>query len=67
MSLSWTVKARSDERLVTVVWKEAGGPAPKAPKGSGLGSTLIDRVIPNATVKREFAKDGLVCTIEFPI
>jgi two-component system, chemotaxis family, CheB/CheR fusion protein len=50
---------------VAVVWKEKGGPAVKPPKGTGLGSTLIDRVIPNATVKREFAADGLVCTIEF--
>jgi two-component system CheB/CheR fusion protein len=67
VSLSWTVKSRGDERDVTVVWKETGGPAPKATKGSGLGSTLIDRVIPNSTVKREFAKDGLVCTIQFPL
>jgi two-component system, chemotaxis family, CheB/CheR fusion protein len=65
VSLSWTVKARNDERVVAVVWKEKGGPAVKPPKGTGLGSTLIDRVIPNATVKREFAADGLVCTIEF--
>ena len=65
VSLSWTVKARNDERVVAVVWKEKGGPAVKPPKGTGLGSTLIDRVIPNATVKREFAADGLVCTLEF--
>ena len=63
VSLSWTVKSRGDERGVTVVWKEQGGPAVKSPKGSGLGSTLIDRVIPNATVKREFAADGFACTI----
>jgi len=67
VSLSWTAKAHGNERVVTVVWKEAGGPAVKAPKGTGLGSTLIDRVIPNATVKREFAKEGLVCTIAFPV
>jgi two-component system CheB/CheR fusion protein len=65
VSLSWTVKSRGDERAVTVVWKEQGGPAVKAPKASGLGSTLIERVIPNATVKREFAADGFVCTIAF--
>ena len=67
VSLSWTAKAQSDERVITVVWKETGAPAPKATKGTGLGSTLIDRVIPNSTVRREFGKDGLVCTIEFPV
>jgi two-component system CheB/CheR fusion protein len=67
VSLSWTVRTRSNERIVDVVWKETGGPAAKAPKGTGLGSTLIDRVIPNASVKREFATDGLVCTIAFPL
>ena len=25
---------------------------------------LIERAIPNATVRREFARDGVVCTIE---
>ena len=67
VALSWTVKPGNDERIVTVLWKEKGGPAAKAPKGSGLGSTLIDRVIPNATVTREFAADGLVCTMEIPL
>jgi two-component system CheB/CheR fusion protein len=65
VSLSWTVQSRNNERLVTVVWKEQGGPAVKPPKASGLGSTLIDRAIPNATVKRDFSADGLVCTIAF--
>jgi len=67
VSLSWTVKQKGNDRLVTVTWKEKGGPAAKAPKGTGLGSTLIDRVIPDATVRREFAKDGFACTIEFPL
>ena len=67
VSLTWTVKSRNNDRVVTVVWKEKGGPTPKAPKTAGLGSTLIDRVIPNATVEREFARDGFVCTMEFPI
>jgi len=67
VGLSWTVKARNKERVVTVAWKEKGGPAVKAPKASGLGSTLIERVIPNATVTRQFAGDGFGCTIEFPL
>jgi two-component system CheB/CheR fusion protein len=67
VSLSWTVKSQGSDRVVIAVWKEKGGPAVKAPKGKGLGSTLIERVIPNSAVKREFAADGLVCTIQFPL
>jgi two-component system CheB/CheR fusion protein len=67
VSLSWTLLDSSDRRFVSVVWSERGGPAPNLPQAKGFGSTLIERVIPNATVTRDFRPEGLVCRIEFPL
>jgi two-component system, chemotaxis family, CheB/CheR fusion protein len=33
-------------------------------KTKGFGSELIERAIPNATVRREFAAGGVICTID---
>ena len=67
LDLSWTMRTRNDQRVLTVVWRESGGPAVTEPKTIGFGSQLIERAIPNATVQREFGSDGMVCTIELPL
>jgi two-component system CheB/CheR fusion protein len=67
VNLSWSVSTRNKRRLLTVVWKEKGGPAVKPPKAMGFGSALIDNAVPNAKVKREFKSEGFVCTIEFEL
>ncbi|HKS60962.1 MAG TPA: HWE histidine kinase domain-containing protein, partial [Xanthobacteraceae bacterium] len=67
VTLNWTVKTRNKELFADIVWKETGGPSVKVPKETGLGSTLMDRVIPGSRVRRDFLRDGLVCTIEFPL
>src|SRR5262249_46216491 len=61
VELTWTTKTRNHHRILTVLWKETGGSAVKSPAASGFGSTLIERGIPGATVKRQFRKTGLVC------
>ncbi|WP_024519376.1 chemotaxis protein CheB [Bradyrhizobium sp. Tv2a-2] len=66
VDLRWNVRTRS-QPILTVVWRESGGPTVTAPKTSGFGSALIEKAIPNATVRREFDRDGLVCTIELPL
>jgi two-component system CheB/CheR fusion protein len=53
--------------VLSVVWRERGGPPAQPPKTSGFGSTLIESGIPGATVKREFLAEGLACTIELPL
>ncbi|HMF25597.1 MAG TPA: chemotaxis protein CheB [Pseudolabrys sp.] len=67
VSLSWKVTKRNDESILTVIWKESGGPVVKPPARTGFGNTLIEKGIPNASVTREYRQDGLVCTIEFPL
>ena len=67
VDLSWTMRTRNDQHVLTVVWRESGGPAVTEPKTMGFGSQLIERAIPNATVQREFGADGMVCTIELQL
>ncbi|HVY57836.1 MAG TPA: chemotaxis protein CheB [Xanthobacteraceae bacterium] len=65
--VSWTLHARNNKRVLTFVWREQGGPAVPRPGVAGFGSALIENGIPNATVRREFLSDGLICTIELPL
>jgi two-component system, chemotaxis family, CheB/CheR fusion protein len=67
VTVSWTLTSRNGQRLLTVVWRETGGPRVTAPASRGLGSTLIESGIPDATVRQDFDPEGLVCTIELPL
>jgi two-component system, chemotaxis family, CheB/CheR fusion protein len=63
----WTVQSRDGERHLNFVWEEHDGPSVEEPARPGFGSSMIENAIPNATVRREFHADGLVCTIEVPL
>jgi two-component system CheB/CheR fusion protein len=67
VDLGWHVNNRNGQSLLTVTWRERGGPNVTEPKTKGFGSELIERAIPNATVRREFPGDGMICTIEVPL
>lgn len=62
--------ARSGEDgLVTLTWREAGGPEVEAPQNEGFGTTLIQRSIQyelQGDVSMDYLPDGLVCRITFP-
>ncbi|HVZ10591.1 chemotaxis protein CheB [Rhodopila sp.] len=62
--LSWRVDERDGERLLRVAWQETGGPPVTPPTRHGFGGSLIERSLPGAIVKRNFVREGLVCTIE---
>ena len=66
VAIEWTV-SRNDPSILTVVWREQGGPPVQQPTTSGFGSALIENGIPGASVKREFKPAGLICTIELPL
>jgi len=53
--------------VLMVTWQERNGPPVEPPKSGGTGSALIEHAIPYATVKRDFTRNGLVCTIEVPL
>jgi two-component system CheB/CheR fusion protein len=66
VDLSWSIDARNPN-VVKMLWQERNGPRLNGPGNPSLGSTLIDRGIPNAIVKREFHREGLICRIDFPL
>jgi two-component system, chemotaxis family, CheB/CheR fusion protein len=65
--VTWTVDATKAGRMLKVTWQESGGPPVTEPKNKGFGGTLIERSLPGATVHREFAREGLICTIELEL
>ncbi|WP_376711598.1 HWE histidine kinase domain-containing protein [Bradyrhizobium altum] len=67
VDLSWTLHKRDKDRLLTLVWRESGGPPIAVSNVTGFGTILIERAIPNAMVRREFGSDGMVCTIDVPL
>jgi two-component system CheB/CheR fusion protein len=64
VDLNWSLQTQNGQPVLTVIWRERGGPKTTEPKTKGFGSQLIERAIPNATVGREFASGGVVCTID---
>ena len=67
VSLSWTVDRAGDRRVLKINWREQGGPPVQQGATGGFGSMLIESGLPNATVRREFDRAGLMCTIELPL
>ena len=67
LNVSWQANHRNNQRLLTIIWREQGGPPAEPPTTRGFGSSLIEKGIPNAAVKREFRAEGMVCTIELPL
>lgn len=63
VSLNWTV---SDGR-VRLVWTERDGPQVSPPSRKGLGSKLIERGLPAATIDWRFDPRGVVCSIDLPL
>jgi two-component system CheB/CheR fusion protein len=64
--LSWTGAQRRSKPMVTLTWREEGGPPVKAPGRAGFGSRLIESAIPNARVRRAFNPGGVECVIGVP-
>ena len=67
VTLSWTVGARNGKPLLMVNWREFDGPPVVAPEKKGFGGVLIERSLPGAVVRREFAREGVLCAIEIEL
>ena len=65
--LKWSVSPENDRRILEFVWEERGGPPVRKPAKQSFGSALIENAIPDATVVREFNRNGLICTIKVPV
>lgn len=64
VNLSWGRTSGNNGSRLAVTWQEFGGPKVSPPERRGFGGVLIERGLPGAIVQRDFAPDGLICTIE---
>ena len=71
VSVSWESRNSGDAATVlTIVWRETGGPPVLAPPQDGYGTSLICDLIPHelgGTVDLAFSSEGVSCTIEIPL
>ena len=67
--ISWEVR-REDGETVRLYWREQGGPEVTAPAEKGFGTQLIEQASDyelHGEARLDFAPDGLICTVEFPL
>ena len=60
----------SSQPILTIQWREIGGPPVKAPTQRGYGTRVICDLIPyelGGRVDINYATDGVQCRIEFPL
>lgn len=63
VSIGW---ALTEGHQIIMTWRESGGPEVTPPTSTGFGSRMIERALAadlGATVKFDYAPQGLVCTI----
>jgi hypothetical protein len=56
--------------VLTIRWRENGGPPVKAPVRRGYGTSVIGDLIPyelGGSVDLDYEADGVRCRIEFPL
>ena len=69
LAVTWAMASGGATPSMTLIWTEAGGPAVSPPARRGFGTTLIERALSHeldAAVSRNFAVEGLRCTIVIP-
>ncbi len=70
VDISWSINSVKGEYRLTLVWKERGGPAVHEPVRKGFGHNITVRSLARVVsgeVKIEFAKTGVVWTLDAPL
>ncbi len=60
------ITAATGGRMMTLQWRESGGPPVRPPRRAGFGTRLIRRGVanhPRSRVSLDFAAEGLACTV----
>lgn len=67
--VDWTI-ANQTSRILTVTWRETGGPAVEAPTRKGFGSRLIERNVRHdlaGDAKLSYASNGFSAELSIPL
>lgn len=67
VELTWALTRKEGVDHVELVWHERGGPGVRQPSKKGLGSRIIQRGLPNATIVWRFASEGVRCEIDLAL
>jgi PAS domain S-box-containing protein len=70
VSVRWDRTGADAAAILTITWRELGGPPIAAPVQTGYGSSVIRDLIPHelgGTVNLIFLSDGACCKIEIPL
>jgi two-component system CheB/CheR fusion protein len=68
IELSWRVEGNTSAgSLLSVTWREHGGPKIASLDERGFGSALIEKSLAGAKVERRFDAEGFICTIELTL
>ncbi len=69
VSITWSMKNKSDERWLCLHWCEKDGPPVVAPSRRGFGSRVIEQGLSHelgGQVTLDYQAEGIVCTIYVP-
>jgi two-component sensor histidine kinase len=69
VSVTWDVPS-ADSKILTITWREVGGPPVAGPVQSSYGSTLVRDLIPHeldGVVDLTFPTEGACCKIAIPL
>jgi len=63
VEIGWTVREVADGRVLTMTWRESGGPEVRAPSRKGFGTDLLSKLSTSEGVpySLEFDPAGVVC------
>jgi PAS domain S-box-containing protein len=70
LSVSWSVQPQTNGALLSLDWREQGGPPVFTPKHEGLGSRLMKRCIERdlgGSFELDFCREGVRCRFSFPL
>ncbi len=65
VKITWSLqKVDQAPSKLLITWQERGGPKIVSKVTVGFGTTIIEKGLPEAVVKNDFAEEGLTCSIE---
>jgi two-component sensor histidine kinase len=70
VQLTWDVDMAAEPRVLTLDWRESGGPAVAPPKAKAMGCKLIEQGMPRAlggVAKLDFAPGGVTFSLKTPL